>query len=228
MHAVAFCNGDTTIVSGGICKQVFITPINGSKVESFSSIRIGNLKVDDDRHFLYVVEAAGRRIVCYNVNNKQEIYRIEAKENILSCALSLDKRYMLLNMSFSYPELQLWDLDSRQVIKHYTGHLQEKFYIKGILGGHGQSFVASGSEDATVYIWNRSTELLTTKLSGHTSMVNCVAWSPTDSSLLVSGSDDYTVKVWDSCVRKVEVNNETCTKEEPMKYDDAEDMEDND
>eukprot|EP00826_Nyctotherus_ovalis_P042552 TRINITY_DN4390_c0_g2_i14.p4 TRINITY_DN4390_c0_g2~~TRINITY_DN4390_c0_g2_i14.p4 ORF type:complete len:136 (-),score=38.55 TRINITY_DN4390_c0_g2_i14:192-599(-) len=135
---------------------------------------------------------------------------------------------MLLNMSFSYPELQLWDLDSRQVIKHYTGHLQEKFYIKAILGGHGQSFVASGSEDAVVYIWNRSTELLTTKLPGHTSMVNCVAWSPTDSSLLVSGSDDYTVKVWDSCAWKVEMVNETSAKEEPMKYDDAEDMEEND
>ena len=208
VHTVAFCNNDTAVISGGINKQIFITSVDGSKSESFSTISVGDIKVDDEKHLIYVIEAAGNKIICYNILSKQELYRIEARENIISCDISLDKKFMLINISLIHPELQVWDLQLNQFIKRYTGHLQKKYYIKSVFGGYGQSFVASGSEDALIYIWNRSTEVLLNKLSGHTSIVNCVAWSPTDPSLLISGSDDYTIKVWDSSNWKVELTNE--------------------
>jgi WD40 repeat protein len=228
VQAVTFYDGDKAVISGGISKQILISPIDGSKSESINSIRVGSLKVDYNERLLYIVEAAGKKVICYNIPNKEEVYRIEARENILSSALSLDKRYLLLNVSFVYPELQLWDLEARQVIRRYTGHAQERYYIKGIFGGHDQFFVASGSEDAIIYIWNKNTEVLVNKLPGHTSIVNCIAWSPTDPSLLVSGSDDYTVKVWDSKNWKVEVINDMSVKEDAERNPDMEDMEDND
>jgi len=228
VQAVAFYDGDKAVISGGISKQILINWIDSSKSESINSIRVGSLKVDDNTHLLYIIEAAGKKVICYNIPDKREIYRLEARENILSSALSSDGRYMLLNVSFMYPELQLWDLRERQVMRRYTGHAQERYYIKAIFGGHDQFFVASGSEDAIIYIWNKNTEVLINKLPGHTSMVNCIAWSPTDPSLLVSGSDDYTVKVWDSKNWKVEVVNDMNVKEDVGRNPDMEDMDDND
>ncbi|HEY43314.1 MAG TPA: hypothetical protein G4O11_04950 [Anaerolineae bacterium] len=56
--------------------------------------------------------------------------------------------------------------------------------------------LASGSEDQTVKIWNMYTEEEIRSLSGHTSWVWGIDYSP-DGSLLASASADETVKIWD-------------------------------
>ena len=187
VHAVVFSQNDEKVISGGIDKVIFITKIDGSAGECFKTIRVGELKVDDDRNLLYAIEAAGKKIVCYNMTTKCEVFRIEEKENILSSDLSSDSRYMLVNVSFKFPQLHLWDLQTKQVVKQYSGHTQEKYYIKAVFGGFAQSFIASGSEDASIHVWNRSAGNLLVTIPGHTAIVNCVAWSPVDSSMLVSG-----------------------------------------
>jgi uncharacterized protein with WD repeat len=55
-------------------------------------------------------------------------------------------------------------------------------------------FVASGSYDQTVKVWNLETQECIT-LEGHTNWVHCVVFSPCG-KFLVSGGDDKTVKVW--------------------------------
>lgn len=229
VHACAFYDNDQKIISGGIDRQIIISKLDGSGMDTIKTVRVGDLKIDEKQRIMYIVEAAGNKIVIYDLQNKQEIGKIEEKENILSCEISNDRKFLLVNTSFKHPQIHLWDIESRQVIKRYNGHSQEKYYIKASFGGFGESFIASGSEDAQVYIWNRSTQSLVSNLNSHTSIVNCVAWSPVDNNLLVSGSDDYTVKIWDARDVKVEIFNDAINKEEKIEIlqsGDSEEMED--
>ncbi|WP_375330738.1 NACHT and WD40 repeat domain-containing protein [Candidatus Tisiphia endosymbiont of Oplodontha viridula] len=58
-------------------------------------------------------------------------------------------------------------------------------------------YLASGSWDDTVRIWNAENGSLLHKLEGHTNTIRCVSYSP-DSKYLASGSWDHTVKIWNA------------------------------
>jgi WD40 repeat protein len=57
-------------------------------------------------------------------------------------------------------------------------------------------FLASGSGDHTIKLWNIQTGECCQTLVGHTSRIWSVAFSP-DGQLLASGSSDNTVRVWE-------------------------------
>ncbi|THU75876.1 WD40 repeat-like protein, partial [Dendrothele bispora CBS 962.96] len=58
-------------------------------------------------------------------------------------------------------------------------------------------YVASGSQDHTVRIWDTQTgEQVGQPLQGHTAQVTSVAYSP-DGRCVASGSRDCTVRIWD-------------------------------
>lgn len=69
------------------------------------------------------------------------------------------------------------------------------------------TFVGSGSEDGTALIWDKyyGCNLAANK---HDKCVNCVAFSPADSHVMVSVSDDNKVKVWMSRSRARSRQNE--------------------
>ena len=80
------------------------------------------------------------------------------------------------------------------------------FFLKTTLSGHSYSvnsvafspdgqYLASGSWDTTIKIWQVATWKLYTTLSGHSYSVNSVAFSP-DGQYLASSSDDNTIKIW--------------------------------
>ncbi|WP_375330736.1 pentapeptide repeat-containing protein [Candidatus Tisiphia endosymbiont of Oplodontha viridula] len=62
------------------------------------------------------------------------------------------------------------------------------------------NYLASGSDDETVKIWNAENGSLLQTLGGdegHTSFVWCISYSP-DGKYLASGSNDKTVKIWNA------------------------------
>ena len=83
-----------------------------------------------------------------------------------------------------------WDYS----LKTLTGHSK---YVYSVAASPDGKYLASGSYDKTLIIWDaKSGEKLQT-LEGHSIFVKSVSWSP-DGKYLASGSSDETVIIWDA------------------------------
>jgi WD40 repeat protein/serine/threonine protein kinase len=58
-------------------------------------------------------------------------------------------------------------------------------------------WLATGSGDATVRVWDVASGRCLLTLGGHTGRIGCVAWSP-DGKWLASASEDTTAKIWEA------------------------------
>jgi len=150
------------------------------------------------RQTLSEVQVFEKRVLIWNWNEK----RLEASitlENfgeVTSVKISQDSRYALIG--HGPDEIQLWDLEAPRLTRAFIGHQQGKNVIRSCFGGVDEHFVASGSENGKVYIWQRETGQLLEALSGHgLGSVNCVAWNPRDPCMFASCSDDHTIRIWE-------------------------------
>ena len=77
----------------------------------------------------------------------------------------------------------------------YRGHLNTRTVKDVSFLGPDDSFVASGSDDGSVFIWDRSTSALVNILHGDDEVVNVVESHPYETMMAVSGID-CTVKIF--------------------------------
>jgi len=135
-------------------------------------------------------------ILVYDLRTQQPRQLTEMSGELTSVSVSSDSRFALVNHAEKgQPELQLWDLESGQVVRNFTGQKQGTYVIRSCFGGN-DTLVLSGSEDGKVYVWNREGTLLAV-LSGHGSgAVNTVASSPQQPTVFASCSDDNTIRIW--------------------------------
>ncbi|EMD34647.1 hypothetical protein CERSUDRAFT_75593 [Gelatoporia subvermispora B] len=83
----------------------------------------------------------------------------------------------------------------RNTVLHIRGHNKE---VASIAVSTKETYVASGSWDCTVRVWDaRTGEEVIKPLTGHTDRVNSVTFSH-DGAYIASGSDDMTIRVWDA------------------------------
>ncbi|HEY7417515.1 MAG TPA: serine/threonine-protein kinase, partial [Ktedonobacteraceae bacterium] len=76
----------------------------------------------------------------------------------------------------------------------YRGHTN---FVTAIAWSPGGEYIASGSVDGTVQIWDATTGKTILTYRVHAISVTAVAWSP-DSKHIVSGSDNGTIQIWDA------------------------------
>ncbi len=89
--------------------------------------------------------------------------------------------------------LFLWSpIKSKQPVARLTGHQQLVFCISYSPDGR---FIASGSADKKIKLWDGFTGKFITTFHGHVGSVYRLVWSP-DSRFLASGSKDSTCKLW--------------------------------
>mmetsp|Transcript_25332 Transcript_25332/g.35511 ORF Transcript_25332/g.35511 Transcript_25332/m.35511 type:complete len:534 (-) Transcript_25332:49-1650(-) len=181
-------------VSGSIDKYIYMFDIDGNEIRQWSTARINDLTVTSDGKTLIAI-CQEKKIRFFDLESRTEEH-VQETESITSMELSDDSKYLLINVASH--ELHIWDVESKKLVQKFRGHKQSRYVIRSCFGGHNQSFVASGSEDSNIFIWNRQHSTLLEKLSGHSGTVNSVAWNPVDPFMLASASDDHTIRIWTS------------------------------
>lgn len=97
--------------------------------------------------------------------------------------------------------IRLWNYVDGRCVKTYQGHTNTKFSIGGAFGIYGTAqgpyaFVASGSEDGDLWIWDVGSKSVLQRLEGaHKGVVFGVDTHPSEPYIL-SGGADKSVRLW--------------------------------
>eukprot|EP00026_Physarum_polycephalum_P007189 Phypoly_transcript_07246.p1 GENE.Phypoly_transcript_07246~~Phypoly_transcript_07246.p1 ORF type:complete len:502 (+),score=64.31 Phypoly_transcript_07246:180-1508(+) len=94
-------------------------------------------------------------------------------------------------------EMHLWDLHKMKRVQSYQGHVANSQSDNPFMCWPtiGRSYLATGSEDGSVYLFHKAHSCPIQVLPGHKSIVNAVDFHP-KKNLLVSVSDDFTIHLW--------------------------------
>ena len=81
-------------------------------------------------------------------------------------------------------------------------------------GGLSGPFLASGSRDKTIKVWDVTSGVCVFTLVGHDNWVRGIAWHP-GGKYLLSASDDKSLRIWDvghkRCTKRLEAHTHFCT-----------------
>ena len=95
---------------------------------------------------------------------------IEMDDNITAIQASRLGDYLLVNVSMSKPRVELISFKEAAwgtSLQKYRGHEQSTYILRAQFGGYQENFVICGSEDNSIYIWQRDSGKLLTKIKGH-------------------------------------------------------------
>nr|GMD69089.1 WD repeat-containing protein WDS homolog [Ipomoea batatas] len=175
---------------------IYMWDCEGNEIKVWKGMRMPkvlDLAVTPDGENLISI-FADKEIRILNVGTNAE-HVIAEEHPITSLSVSGDGKFFIVNLNSQ--EIHMWDVAGTWLKpSKYNGHKQHKYVIRSCFGGLDSTFIASGSEDSMVYIWNRKSCNPLEILSGHLMTVNCVSWNPTRHQMLASASDDQTIRIW--------------------------------
>lgn len=177
-------------------KGIYMWDSEGNKIKAWKGIRmpkVTDLAVTSDAENLISIFCE-KEIHILNLKTNAE-YVISEEHSITSLSLSADNMFLIVNLNSQ--EIHMWDVERKwSKPQKYKGHVQHKYVIRSCFGGLNDRFIASGSEDSKVYIWNTRNPCPIKVLSGHVLAVNSVSWNPKRPEMLASASDDQTIRIW--------------------------------
>ncbi|KIW49837.1 hypothetical protein PV05_11482 [Exophiala xenobiotica] len=100
--------------------------------------------------------------------------------------------------------VRLWRYSEGACVKTYQGHVNARYSLGGVVGGYRGTeqgmgaFLASGSEDGEVVVWDVTSKNVLWRGKGHRDAVLSLDWgrTKTGKGLLVSGGKDRDIRVW--------------------------------
>lgn len=192
LTSAAWLQDGQTFVAGGVKGQFYYCDLDGNIRDTWEGVRVQALQCLPDG----LVLAADKlnRIRSYNFKEISDSNVILEDYPIMSFVLNKDSTLCLVSLSKQC--LHLWDIKDRCLIHRYQGTVQAHFISHPTFGGVDENFIAGGSEDSRVYIWNKKNENAICILEGHSKPVTSVSWNPVQLGMLASASDDGTVRIW--------------------------------
>lgn len=190
-----------SFVCGGTKGHFYYCDIEGNIKETWEGVRVRCLQALPDGQVLCADTL--KRIRSYNFKEITDSNLIQEDFQIVS--FSLNKTGSLILASAASQGVHLWDVKDRMLVRRFQGSIQNTYMNYATFGGAEEIYIASGSEDNKVYIWNIKKEQPIAVLEGHTRNVTCVTWNPEIPGMIVSVSDDGTVRVWGP-KNKIDVN----------------------
>lgn len=193
LTCASFAPDGQRFVTGGIRGQFYLCDLEGAILNNWDGVRINALAFLGDNQTVLGADTHHRiRNYCFETRN--DFNMLQENNPIMTFNVNSTDRLALLNVSSQ--GLHLWDLRDKCLVRIFQGATQGNYAIYSCFGGVNESFIASGSEDNSVYIWHIRREEPLVTLTGHTRTVNCVTWNPVYPSMLASCSDDGTVRIW--------------------------------
>lgn len=192
LTSAAWLPDGQTFVTGGIKGHFYNCDMDGNIRETWEGIRVRCLQTLPDGQVLAADSL--KRIRSYNFKDISDSNVLQEDFQIMS--FTLNKAGNLALISVASQGIHLWDIKDKILVRRYQGVIQNNYMNYCTFGGADESYLASGSEDNRVYIWNIKKENAISVLEGHTRSVTCVTWNPEIPGMVVSASDDGTLRVW--------------------------------
>jgi len=204
VKSVAISPDGHIIVSGSRDKTIKVWNLHTGKLSrNFAghSDTVETVAISADGHII-VSGSHDKTIKVWNLHTGELIRTLAGHPDQVYCvAISADGQIIV--SGGSEETIKVWNLHTGELIRTIGEHLwwvnsadgHSHNVVKTVaISPDGQTFV-SGSDDATIKVWNLHTGKLIRTLAGHSYWVNTVAISA-DEHIIVSGSRDKTIKVW--------------------------------
>ena len=193
-------NSNTMFLSGSIDRKLLVIDINSDKIPFLDIgkfVRIKQILFSESLNLIIVIPYSISDIMVYDFQKNKMSFRVELNEEIVYSNISKsDKgKYILINISKSFPKILLYNLKNTKTEDKYYGHSQKTMIIKCAFSGNKDQYIISGSEDGCVYLWDRNIPGKNIYcFKGHFGCVNSVELVFDD--VIFSGSDDKSLKIW--------------------------------
>uniref|UniRef100_A0A914WIH5 WD repeat-containing protein 26 n=1 Tax=Plectus sambesii TaxID=2011161 RepID=A0A914WIH5_9BILA len=172
LSVIAWHKCGRRIACGGQKGQFYQCDINDGQQqqpEVWEGFRIRGLWCKNDGRTVLASDTH-HRIRAYTFDDMRDYTVITESAPLIYFCVDATERYALCTIKDH--GLHLWDMETRSLVKRFTGSKHGDYVIFSCFGGYNQSFVATGSEDNCVYIWHRDREEPVKVLRGHSLVVN--------------------------------------------------------
>ncbi|KAF2267384.1 WD40 repeat-like protein [Lojkania enalia] len=206
VYSIAFSPKGNMLVSGSYDEAVFLWDVRAARVMRSlpaHSDPVGG--VDFVQDGTLIVSCANDGLIrVWDTATGQCLRTLVHEDNapVTSVRFSPNGKYVLAWTLDSC--IRLWNYieGKGKCVKTYQGHVNKKYSLQGAFGTYGgielsyqYAFVASGSEDGNILLWDVSSKNVLQTLEGHKDAVLSVDTHPTE-AVIVSGGLDKTARIW--------------------------------